>query len=180
MVLRGKLKVAGIGNYIDSVIETMLSVYIDTILNDGLSWNVDKSEKAILRSDIVLKIAELDMLAPDDERNRMSLYLRNILSKSRAAGIVPLLDVQEPSTVDHELWMQVKVLNCARVSDSVGKLLEKRGIDKEYVSMLKTLSMDVWTSIGYKAIERIIIGSDNSVTRYVTMMSRSQFMFKRT
>ena len=180
VVLRGKLKVAGVGNYVDSVLEAMLSIYIDRILNDGLLWNVDKSEKSILRSEAVLKIAELDMLAPDDERNKMSLYLRNILSKSRAAGLVPLLDVQEPSTVDHELWMQVKILNCARVSDSVARLLEKRGMDKEYISLLKTLRMDVPVSFGYRGIERVMINKEGVVKKYVPIMPRSQFMFKRS
>lgn len=180
VVLRGKLKVAGTGNYVDSVLEAMLSIYIDKILYDGLLWNVDKSDKSILRSEAVLKIAELDMLAPDDERNKMSLYLRNILSKSRAAGLVPLLDVQEPSTVDHELWLQVKIFNCAKVSDSVARLLEKRGMDKDYVGLLKTLSMNVLTSFGYKGLERVMIDEHGNVKKYVPIMSRSQFMFKRS
>ncbi len=183
VVFQGKIKVAGLGNYIDLGYESCVQLCLTTILYNGLSWNVSKDEKAILKSDGFIHIPELDTLASDDDRNQMSLYLRNYYTKSRQAGINNSCDVQEVSTVDHELMAQVRIFCCAKVSESNAKALEKKGIDKVNIKYLQQLRMEVWPTIngkriGYKLAERVIIGKNNEILVYVPSPSQSQFMFK--
>ncbi|MGP8253428.1 MAG: glycine--tRNA ligase subunit alpha [Terracidiphilus sp.] len=169
VVLAGKIKVAGLNNYVDLSYEAVIKMLMLKIEYDGFAWNVGKNPNAVLQTDCVVHVGELDTFAPADDRSPMSRFMRDRSTKGRQSGVNYFFDVQESSTVDAELFNQIKILDCATVSDSNAKTLERKGINKNNIAYLQKLRREVWPihngrKIGYKVAERCVIDRLNHIT----------------
>ena len=185
VVLAGKIKVAGLNNYVDLSYEAVIKMLMLKIEYDGFAWNVGKNPNAVLQTDCVVHVGELDTFAPADDRSPMSRFMRDRSTKGRQSGVNYFFDVQESSTVDAELFNQIKILDCATVSDSNAKTLERKGINKNNIAYLQKLRREVWPihngrKIGYKVAERCVIDRLNHIIIFVPGVPQSQFMFKKS
>lgn len=184
VVFQGKIKVAGMGNYIDMAYEASLKACLSLILYDGLAWNVSRDSNAVLKCDTFILFEEFDTLAPDDDRNMTSLYLRNYFTKGRQAGLNMAGVVQEASTVDHELWQQMRILFCAKLTEANSKAVKRKGIDDDIIKELQGLDMAVQVKINgigmnYSVPECCAITTKNEIIVYDLCPPQSQFAFKR-